>query len=217
MARKLKTQRRPEIVDAALAIADEQGLDAVSMRAVAERIGLTPMALYGYFSSKDALLDAVTGRLVSEFAVPYAGTDWRDRLSAMAHAVRDVARRHPSVFPLMFARPSITPDAVRVVDMVYQALLDAGVPPQHVPRVERLVSTFVLGFAASEVSGRFSASSDDKRARRGHLTPEDAPAHHLLAPHLDDPDDLDAEFIADLEDLEAAITAAAARADLGSA
>ncbi|MFI6322790.1 TetR/AcrR family transcriptional regulator [Nonomuraea sp. NPDC050556] len=195
--RKLKTERRPEILDAALAIADERGLDALSMRAVADRVGVTPMALYGYFRNKDELLDGLVGRLLGDMPPVDPELDGRERLGAMAHGFRQVALRHPAVFPLMFSRPSVTPDAVRVSDAVYQALLDCGVPDDQVPRMERLATTFIMGWATSEVSGRFSASAASARARRG----ADLPAHQRLAPYLDGPRDLDAEFDADLADL----------------
>ncbi|MEV0612851.1 TetR/AcrR family transcriptional regulator [Nonomuraea sp. NPDC050404] len=195
--RKLKTSRQPEILDAALAIADERGLDALSMRAVAERIGVTPMALYGYFRNKDELLDGLVGRLLTGLAPADHGATWEERLRAFAWATRRMAAEHPAVFPLLLFRSSVTPDGVRVVDLIYQALLDAGVPEAQVPRIERLVSTFVLGFAVSEVNGRFSAASNESRAHRGG---PDAPAHRRLAGHLE-VDDWDAEFAADLADL----------------
>ncbi|GAA3235558.1 TetR/AcrR family transcriptional regulator [Nonomuraea helvata] len=194
--RKLKTSRQPEILDAALAIADERGLEALSMRAVAERVGVTPMALYGYFRNKDELLDGLVGRLLGELVPDDPGQTWQERLGAIAWAIRRLAREHPTVFPLLLLRTSVTPDGVKLVDLAYQALLDAGVPEADVPRVERLMSTFVLGFALSEVSGRFSHASREIRHRRG----TDMPAHQRLAGHLT-PDDWDAEFADDLADL----------------
>ncbi|MEV1177551.1 TetR/AcrR family transcriptional regulator C-terminal domain-containing protein [Nonomuraea sp. NPDC049784] len=124
------------------------------------------------------------------------GQTWQERLGTVAWAIRRLAREHPSVFPLLLLRTSVTPDGVKLVDLAYQALIDAGVPEADVPRIERLMSTFVLGFALSEVSGRFSDASKDIRLRRG----TDAPAHKRLAEHLT-PDDWDAEFSADLADL----------------
>ncbi|GAA3621209.1 TetR/AcrR family transcriptional regulator C-terminal domain-containing protein [Nonomuraea rosea] len=201
--RKLKTSRQPEILDAALAIADERGLDALSMRAVAERVGVTPMALYGYFRNKDELLDGLVGRLLTKLVAedaerigPGLEGAWNERLGAIAWATRRLAREHPSVFPLLLSRPSVTPDGVRVVDLLYQALIEAGVPDADVPRIERMVSTFVIGFAISEVNGRFSGGSNETRTRRG----VDAPAHRRLAGHLA-ARDWDAEFAADLADL----------------
>lgn len=195
--------RRDEILDAALALASEHGLDAVSMRAVAARIGVTPMALYPAVGGKDALLDGLVERLVGDMV--QAGADrlgpspdrltWEDVLRGAAYGVRVVARRHPAVVPLLFARPALTGMAVQGVDMIYRTLLTAGVPARQVPRLERLFTTFVIGFAISEVSGRFSA--EDPRGRRG----AGAPAHTELAEVLAEPPDWDAEFEADLEDL----------------
>ena len=196
---------RGKILFAALSIADEHGLGAVSMRAVGERVGVSAMALYPHVSSKDALLDGLVDVLLAELLPPLdalpADSDWWTRLTAVAHEVRRLAVRHPSAFSLLLARPSVTPDAVRATDVLYQALLDAGVPDGQVDRVERLVSTFVLGFAASEVNGRFSKGTLNPRARRAQLSPAEIPAHHRLAEHLDRAVDWDAEFEADLEDL----------------
>jgi hypothetical protein len=147
------------------------------------------------------------GRLLTELPAPDPSATWQDQLRHYALEAREAARRHPAVFPLLFDRPSVTPDAVKVVDMLYQALLDAGIPAEHVPRIERLVSTFVIGFAISEISGRFSEGSRDTRSRRAALPATDLPAHHRLAATLDTPVDWDAEFEADLEDLAAVINA----------
>jgi hypothetical protein len=130
-------------------------------------------------------------------------TAWQRVLRGAAHGVRVVARRHPAVVPLLFARPALTGMAVQGVDMIYRALLDAGVPADRVPRLERLFTTFVIGFAISEVSGRFGG--EDPRSERGR----GAPAHAALADVLARKPDWDAEFEADLADLFDLIKAAA--------
>lgn len=202
---------RHKILAAALAVADERGLAAVSMRTVAERVGVSAMSLYPHVASKEALLDGLVDVLLAELlpildALP-AGADWWTRLVAVAQGVRELATRHPNAFSLLLARPSVTPDAVRATDVIYQALLDAGVPGPHVARVERLVSTFVLGFAASAVNGRFSKGTLNPRARRAQLAPAELPAHYRLAEYLDQPIDWNAEFDADLRDLRAIVEA----------
>ncbi len=191
--------RREQILGAALAIADEQGLDAVTMRAVAARIGVTAMALYPHVRSKDDLLDGLVGRLLAELSRPDPARPWRDRLRALARSARVIAHRHPAVVPLLFARPAITPDAVLVVDAIYQALLDAGVPDADVARIERMVSTFVLAYAISETGGRFAVG--DPRERRALLEGIDLPAHRKLATQLETSWSWDAEFETDLDDL----------------
>lgn len=209
--------RREEILDAAVAIADERGLDAVSMRALAERVGVTPMALYRHVSDKAALLDGIVGRLLAGLlpAQDVDGRPWVERLRTFALAARDLTRQHPWAASLLFSRPAVTPDAVRAVDAVYLALMEAGVPEPDVPRLERMISTFVLGFAASEASGRFAPGPLDPRARRGQLPEGELPGHSRLASWLDLPLDLDAEFEADLQDVLGLIEAAAASPEPG--
>jgi AcrR family transcriptional regulator len=192
--------RRQEILDAALAIADERGLAAVTMRAVAKRVGVTSMALYPHIGGKDGLLDGMVDRLVGQLPMITEG-DWRTRMRTLATAMRALAKRYPGATALLFARPTVTPDAVRVVDTIYLALLDAGVPPSQVARLERLISTVVVGYAVSESNGRFSPGTANPRARRGQLPETDLPGHHALAPYLDEDTDWDAEFEADLDDL----------------
>jgi hypothetical protein len=87
------------------------------------------------------------------------------------------------------------------VEAIYQALIDAGVPAGQVPRLERLISTFVLGYAVSEVSGRFKAGAVNPRSLRAQLQETELPAHRGLLRWLEEPVDWDEEFRADLTDL----------------
>lgn len=145
------------VLTAALALADEGGLEELSMRAVARRLGVTPMALYRHVGDKGALLDGLVEVLLAELPKSGAGAGWRGRLGDMAAGLRATARRHPSVFPLLLLRPAVTPGALRVRAVVDDALREAGLPESEVRRAERMITTFVIGFAASESGGRFSA------------------------------------------------------------
>lgn len=205
--------RREEILDAALAIADERGLEAVSMRALADRVGVTPMALYRHVKDKAALLDGMVGRLLSALLPSDSALEraWDERLNALAHSCRQVTQRHPWAAHLLFSRPAVTPDAVRVVDIIYLALIEAGVPESEVPRLERLISTFVIGFATSEASGRFAPGALDPRGRRGQLQDRELPGHSRLGAWLDLPVDLTAEFDADLADIRRLVVGVARR------
>ena len=179
------TERKEQVVRAALQIADAQGLDAVTMRAVGARLGVTPMALYRHVVDKEALLDEVLDLAMSEVEVPDPQLGWAERLVALSAGLRAMAARHPTVIPLTFSRPGTTPAVRALVGVVDGALADAGVPERDRPRLERMLSTFVVGFAISEVSGRF-------------------PAEHA--------EGLDTEFATDLEALVGLIRAAAAPA-----
>jgi AcrR family transcriptional regulator len=147
---------RDAVLAAALRLADEQGLEAVTMHAVARRLHVTPMALYRHVDSKKALLDGLVELLLTEHPLAQAGQGWEEWLVALAAATRDTARRHPAVFPLLLTRPATTPAARAVRDAILAALREAGLPEGQAARAERLMSTAVLGFAASEAAGRFS-------------------------------------------------------------
>lgn len=145
------------MLDATLALAEHQGLDAVTMRAVAARLGVTPMALYHHVRDKDDLLDGLVERLLAELPLPDPKLAAEERLRALANSLRETAARHPDAFPMLLRRPATTPAGRRTRDAVYAALRDAGVPTALTARVERLLSTFMIGFAASETGGRFAA------------------------------------------------------------
>lgn len=150
--------RRAEILDAALEVAQDVGLAGLSMRAVAERVGVTVMALYRHVSSKEALLDGLVGRVLAEVQIPSDGP-WEQRLHALAGEVLALARRYPTVVPLLLTRVYVAPEAIAVVEAVYAMLSDAGVPTDQVPRVERFISTFLLGYSVSAASNAFWGSA----------------------------------------------------------
>jgi AcrR family transcriptional regulator len=117
------------------------------------------MALYRHVEDKDALLDGLVGRLLAEVRLPEPGRPWRDALGLVARELQALARRYPSVAPLLLTRVYVAPDAVRVVDAMYALLADAGVPEHEVPRVERLLSTFLLGYTVSAANDAFWRST----------------------------------------------------------
>jgi AcrR family transcriptional regulator len=146
---------RAEILAAAMQVADERGLESVTMHSVAHRLAVTPMALYRHLDGKQALLDGLVELLLTSYPLPPAGAPWATRLTALAEAVRSAAKQHPAVFPLLLTRPAETPAARTVRDFVQAALREAGLAADEAARAERLISTAVLGFAASEAAGRF--------------------------------------------------------------
>jgi AcrR family transcriptional regulator len=148
---------RSEVVAAALSVAQERGLSAMTMRSVAARLHVTPMTIYRHVQDKEALLDGVMGRLLSEIEVPPNEWPWSERLRAMAQEFLAVANRYPTVFPLLLTRVYRAPEAVPVVEALFRLLGDAGISGTDLPRVERLVSTAMLGYAVSASNQAFWA------------------------------------------------------------
>jgi AcrR family transcriptional regulator len=172
---------RAAVLRASLAIADSAGLDSVTMQAVARRLGVTPMALYRHVAGKADLLDALVEGLLTEFPLPAADLPWDERLRAIGRSIREVARRHPSLFPLLLQRPAATPESRRVRDAVCAALEEAGLGSAQARRAERLLSTVVLGFAASEAAGRF------RNHPPGVIDEDFACLEQIIGQVLDDP------------------------------
>lgn len=154
---------RARVLSEALALADERELDAVTMAALAQRLDVTTMALYRHVASKADLLDGLVGLLLAEAVQPAPELPWAERLVAFANDLRTTARRHPSVFPLVLQRPAVTAEARDARDAVRLALADAGIPEARTDQLQRLLSTAVLGFALSEIAGRFDAQTARQR------------------------------------------------------
>ncbi|MFI9388261.1 TetR/AcrR family transcriptional regulator [Kutzneria sp. NPDC052558] len=158
---------RAQVLDATLRLASEKGLSAVTMRSVATRLGVSPMALYRHVGDKQGLLDGLVERLMTEVAGAEENTDedWRVPLRGLAANMRRTARQYPDLFILLFQRRAVTPAAVAARDAVYRALRAAGVAESELDRLERMISTFMLGFAASEAGGRFAGIDADVEFR----------------------------------------------------
>jgi AcrR family transcriptional regulator len=155
--------KRRLILDQALALVDERGLAAMSMRAVAERVGLTSMALYPYVGGKDALLDGLVDLLHLELGSAIGGAadpDWRIRLRALGRAVRQLAYAHPGAFPLLLNRSSAGASASWLTAALRGILHDAGVPGARVPGLARMICAFLLGYATGEVTGGLPGGSE---------------------------------------------------------
>jgi len=150
-------ERREQIVQAALALSNEIGVERLSMRLIAERISLSPMGLYRHFASRAEILDALVGRVLANAVTEDLPDDWPSRLHLIAQRLLVAANAHPSAFTLVLARPYRAPEAVALMKIMYGVLGDAGVAADDLPRVERFISTALIGFAVAVASGAFWA------------------------------------------------------------
>jgi AcrR family transcriptional regulator len=203
--------KRRLILDQALALVDERGLAAMSMRAVAERVGLTSMALYPYVGGKDALLDGLVDLLHLELGAAFgddlADIDWRKRLRALGRAVRSLAHAHPGAFPLLLNRSAAAASASWLTAALRGILHDAGVADHEVPRLARMICAFLLGYTTGEVTGGLPAvlppAPTDPAAAESPASPQAADGAGPGAPGGTAGEGTagEAEFDADLDDL----------------
>src|SRR5918998_2926800 len=155
---------RARISAAAVALADADGLAAVSMRRIASVLGTAPASLYRYVDSRDELLelmaDAVAGEL--DLSRPPSG-DWRADLVALAHQLRDAYRRHPWLLDLVPGRVGIGPRAVDQLEYALAALTDldvaAGLKLEAVAMLNGIVALAVrTELAVGDTTASWSAA-----------------------------------------------------------
>jgi AcrR family transcriptional regulator len=141
---------RDTVLRAGLDLADEGGLEAVTLRAVAERLDVTPMALYRHVAGKTDLLDGMADLLYAELAVPKPGSDWWEELAALARSTRRVLLAHPAAATL-FARPLAGPHSLRLSEALRATLQRAGFYPAEVDELHEQLSQMVFALVVPEL------------------------------------------------------------------
>lgn len=134
------------IVDAAIEIADAQGLDAASMRKVAESLRVTPMALYKHLANRDDLVDRMVDRLLEGVEESVEGREWRGRVRARILGVRATLARHPWAREAVESRTLASPRALAHMDALISDMLDGGLSADLVHHAMHALSIRMWGF-----------------------------------------------------------------------
>ncbi|WP_441246588.1 TetR/AcrR family transcriptional regulator C-terminal domain-containing protein [Kitasatospora sp. McL0602] len=141
---------RSQVLDAALALTDREGLRALSMRRLGAELGVEAMTLYHYVPNKDALLDGLVERALTPAAAPSPGP-WHDGLRAYAHSLRAALLRHPGILPLVLSRPAATPATLDAVEHHLGILTAAGFPLGRALDALNTLTLLVIGHTTAEV------------------------------------------------------------------
>ncbi|MFC4149779.1 TetR/AcrR family transcriptional regulator [Micromonospora mangrovi] len=166
---------RERIVAAAIALADEGGLEAVSLRKVAARLNAGQMRLYGYISTKDGLLDLMVDEVHAEILPVEQPGDWREALRVLAHRTRQAALRHEWLADLLGGRPSLGPNGLAVTE-ARLAALDGLADTDTAIRAVETVSAYVTGAIRHEIANLRAeratglSERDWQRANGPHVT-----------------------------------------------
>jgi AcrR family transcriptional regulator len=158
-----------QVVDAAVAIADAEGLDAVTLARVAAALGVRSPSLYNHVDGRDGLIRGVATRSTRELAIALrraaTGRSGADAIAAVAQAQRDYARTYPGRYAATVAAP-VRGDveheeaAADAVDVLTSVLGGSGVEGDDVIHAVRALRSAVHGFAALEASGGFGLAVD---------------------------------------------------------
>ncbi|KAA0023276.1 TetR/AcrR family transcriptional regulator C-terminal domain-containing protein [Antrihabitans cavernicola] len=156
MAQRTQGERaglsRDIVLQAALDLVDEHGLDALTMRRLGDRLGVEAMTIYHHVPNKDALLDGLV-ELVFGAATPSSllAETWQSVLTGFAASLRARLLRHPGIVPLAVTRPAATPEMLRTVEHGLAILHAAGFPVGRALDALNALTVFVVGHVASEI------------------------------------------------------------------
>jgi AcrR family transcriptional regulator len=169
---------RDRIVGVAAEMVEREGIDAFTMRALAARLGVGTMTVYGHFRDKDALLDAVIDMRIGEVAIPAREGEWRERLTALLRELRALLLRHPFGVRVRMSRPIASPGAMRVAASGLSALGDAGLDSHAALYAWRALFNYTFASVAFE-TGAVSDAERQAMQAVAHV-PADASEHELV-------------------------------------
>jgi AcrR family transcriptional regulator len=173
----------------ALRLIEEDGLDELSTRKLGRALGVEAMAIYWYYPSKEALLDAVVDLLISKMdprAMEVQG-EWIEALRRLAHAYRTLAHEYPKAFPLLATRRFATAETYGFLEKLFAAARDQGLDDRTTARWFRLVSSYCSGVALDELAGRKEAERGDAPEELKNQFPRLVSVSGWLAPtHYDE-------------------------------
>jgi TetR/AcrR family transcriptional regulator, tetracycline repressor protein len=151
------------VVDRALKLADADGLDALTIRKLAQDLGVTPMALYWHFRSKDDLLEGMAEQVWGEIDVHVdPSVPWWAQLQSGLESLLRVLRAHPSAPPLLLETEKRSEAALRAVEATLTILLGAGFDPQHAAEVARSTLWTGITLVMSEAGYRPELSEEER-------------------------------------------------------
>jgi AcrR family transcriptional regulator len=141
---------RDRVLRAAAAFADENGIETLSMRKLAQAVGVEAMSLYNHVASKEDLLDGMIDLVFSEIELPSAAGDWKKAMRQRAISVRTALSRHRWAIGLMESRSSPGPATLRHHDAVLGCLREAGFSLQLAAHAYAALDSYIYGFALQE-------------------------------------------------------------------
>jgi AcrR family transcriptional regulator len=150
---------RERVLQTALALADEGGVEAVSMRRLGQALGVEAMSLYKHVADKEAILDGIADLVMDEVEVPSPDLDWRTSIRRSAISAHEALRRHPWAGVVLESRLNPGPARLRYLDAVVGVLRGAGFDTPIVARAFMALDSHTYGFTMQELALPFDAGS----------------------------------------------------------
>jgi len=146
---------KERVLRAAVALADEAGIESLSMRKLGQALGVEAMSIYSHVANKDEILDGMVEFVAGEIELPSAGADWKAALRRRAISAHEVLVRHPWASSLIVSRINVGPAMLRYVDSTLGSLREAGFPMEMVDRAWNAMDSYIYGFTLQELNFPF--------------------------------------------------------------
>ena len=176
---------KDRVLRTAMTLADKEGIDSLTMRRLAQELGVEAMSLYYYVANKDDILRAIVDLVVGEIEVPSAGGDWKPAIRRSAISYHDALRRHPwATSVMMSGPPGVGPASLRYSDALLRRLREAGFSPELTHHAYHALDSHIVGSTlwAANISTVMKDKADFVQAFIRNL-PRDEYPH--FAEHVD--------------------------------
>ena len=170
-AQRREPLTRERVLEAAVKLADQGGIESLSMRKLGQELGVEAMALYYHFASKDEVLDGSVDLVFSEIDLPACGADWKSAMRQRALSVRDVLSRHRWAIGLMESRTNPGPANLRHHDAVIGSLRAAGFTMAMAAHAYSLLDSYIYGFALTKMNLPFDSSQEMAHLAQSMIQP----------------------------------------------
>jgi AcrR family transcriptional regulator len=158
---------RERILLVAMRVADESGIEALSMRRLAQELGVKAMSLYNHVANKDDVLDGMVERVVSEIELPLLGGDWKLAMRRRAISAHEVLLCHPWAALVLMSRVNVGPAMLRYVDATLGCLCEAGFSLKMADHVWNVMDSHIYGFTLQELNFPLEATDYSEAAKTG--------------------------------------------------
>ncbi len=199
MARKTKRRAaartplsRERVLRAAVTLADEMGIDGLSMRKLGDALGVEAMSLYNHISNKEEVIDGIVDFVVDQIEVPSIGGNWQVAMRGRAISAHHVLLRHPWATMLIVSRVNVGPAMLRYVDATIGCLKAAGFSYPMADHASNAIDNHVYGFTLQKHNFPFEPREYATAAETflPMIPPEQYPylndlAHQVIGGHYD--------------------------------
>ena len=155
---------RERVLIQALQLADESGIESLSMRKLAEALGVKAMSLYNHVKNKDDIIDGIVDIVAGEIEVPEVGTDWKAAIRRRANSAHDILLRHPWATMEIVSRVNVGPAMLRYVNATIGCLREAGFSFEMADHAWNAIDAHIYGFTLQELNFPFEAEEYSEAA-----------------------------------------------------